>query len=237
MYILAIIQGAYGQRIVKNLHSNGPKNWKIETWNAPRILPLIIEDPEEYLPEKLPHTDLILSLGENTGVAELIPEIARMSSAKAVIAPIDNRDSLPPGLVNQIKEDLKNLGIDSAFPLPFCSLTEGTSNNGYIVEFAHYFGKPKLAITLKDDRINKIKIERDAPCGVTRFVKEKLVGLVTEEAQEKAALFHQYYPCLASGKMDRQIGDSILHRASHITKSAVKLAITLYLNEKKAISE
>ncbi len=75
MYILAVIQGKYGQRIVQNLGLNGPKNWKIESWTATLRLPLIIEEPEEFLPQKLPKTDLLLCLGENTGVAELIPDL------------------------------------------------------------------------------------------------------------------------------------------------------------------
>ncbi len=237
MHILAVIQGTYGQRIVNNLRLNNPENWEIEGWSVPLKLPFIIEDPKEFLPEEFPRTDILLSLGGSTGAAELIPEIARMSSAKAVIAPIDNRDNLPPGLVNQIKEDLKKSGIDSAFPLPFCSLTEGISNNKYIKDFAGYFGKPKLTIILDKGRINKFTMEREAPCGVTCFVAEKLMGLESEEAKEKAALFHQYYPCLASGKPDRNFGDSILHRAAHITTAAVKSAITLYLNETKTITK
>ncbi|NOY10177.1 MAG: thymidylate synthase [Spirochaetes bacterium] len=231
MHILAVIQGTYGQRIIHNLRLNNPESWEIEDWTIPLKLPFIIENPKEFLPEELPRADLLLSLGGNTGAAELIPEIARMSSAKAVIAPIDNRDNLPPGLVNQIKQDLKQSGIDSAFPLPFCSLTEGASNNKYIKEFAGYFGKPKLTVILDQGRINNFTMEREAPCGVTCFVAEKLIGLGSEEAKEKAALFHQYYPCLASGKMDRKFGDSILHRAAHITTAAVKSAITLYLKE------
>jgi len=231
MRILAIVQGTYGQRIVDNIILNGPDSWKIETWKLPRLLPYIIENPKEILPENLPQSNLILSLGEKSGVAELLPEIARMCSAKAVIAPIDNRDALPPGLVNQIKDELKYLGIESVFPLPFCSLTQNSCNNQFIKEFAQYFGKPKLKIGLNENRVSEIRILREAPCGATRFVKEKILGLSGDEAQNKAALFHQYYPCLASGKLDRQIGDSILHRAAHITTSAVKLAITLYFKE------
>jgi len=231
MHILVIIQGKYGQRIVQKLHLNGPKTWEIESWTAPLRLPPIIDDPEEFLPQKLPQTDLLLSLGESTGVAELIPEIAKMSHTKAVIAPIDNRDNLPPGLKNQIKEELKRLRIDSTFPLPFCSLTQRASDNEYIREFAQYFGRPKLTIISNQGKIQNITLEREAPCGSTRFVAEKLVGLKVEEVEEKAGLLHQYYPCLASPKVDREFGDSILHKAANITMLSVKLALTSYPNK------
>ncbi len=225
MYILAVIQGKYGQRIVQNLRLNGPKNWKIESWTAPAQLPLIIEDPEEFLPQELPKTDILLCLGENAGAAELIPDLAKMSQAKAVIAPIDDRDHLPAGLKRQIKKDLKKLGVDSVFPLPFCSLIQRADDNEYIREFTQYFGRPKLVITSNEGRIQKITLKRESPCGSTRFLAGELVGLRIEEAAKRAGLFHHYYPCLASRKVDRRFGDSILHKSADITKLAVKSAL------------
>ncbi len=149
-----------------------------------------------------------------------------MSQAKAVIAPIDNRDHLPAGLKRQIKKDLEKLGIDSVFPLPFCSLIQRASDNEYIREFAQYFGRPKLVITSNEGRIQKVTLKREAPCGSTRFLAGKLVGLKIEEAEERSGLLHHYYPCLASRKMDRKFGNSILHKSADITKLAVKLALT-----------
>lgn len=225
MRILTATQGKYGQRILQNLNLNGPKNWEIKSWTAPLQLPPIIENPEEFLPQKLPQTDLLLSLGESTGVAELIPDLVKMSGAKAVIAPIDDRSYLPAGLKNQIKKYLEELGVDSVFPLPFCSLTQKSSKNEYIKEFARYFGKPKLIVISNQGRIQKITLEREAPCGSTRFLKEKLIGLKIEDAEEKAGLFHHYYPCMASRKIEERFGDSILHSSANITKLAVKWAL------------
>ncbi|GAI63079.1 unnamed protein product, partial [marine sediment metagenome] len=56
------------------------------------------EERQSLLPIFL---DLLLCLGENAGAAELIPGLAKMSQAKAVIAPIDDRDHLPAGLKRQ----------------------------------------------------------------------------------------------------------------------------------------
>lgn len=60
------------------------------TWQTPQVLPPVLDYPEDYLPESLPPCDLILSLAEVKGAAEMIPEIAQMTGAQAVIAPIDN---------------------------------------------------------------------------------------------------------------------------------------------------
>ena len=48
MRILAIISGEYGQRHVKNIRAHGPTDWTIEVWQAPAVLPPIIDYPEEY---------------------------------------------------------------------------------------------------------------------------------------------------------------------------------------------
>ncbi|UCC76703.1 MAG: hypothetical protein JSW37_14560, partial [Anaerolineales bacterium] len=95
MRILAIISGEYGQRHVDNLRAHGPSDWEIEVWQAPGVLPPIIDYPEEFLPDSLPPADVILAFGEHPGVAELIPEIAQMTGAKAVIAPVDREEWLP----------------------------------------------------------------------------------------------------------------------------------------------
>jgi len=201
MHILAVIQGKYGQRIVHHIRLYKPRNWEIEKWNAPSRLPPIIDDPEEFLPQKLPHTDLLLCLGESTGAAELIPHLAQMSQAKAVIAPIDNRDYLPDGLKNQIKRDLEGSGVDYAFPLPFCSLTEKASDDEYIKKVARYFGRPRLVITSHKGRITQVTLKREAPCGASRFIAEKLMGVSIKEAEKKAGLLHHYFiPVWLQGK-------------------------------------
>ena len=60
MRILAIITGEYGQRHVDNIRSRGPSDWQIEVWQAPSILPPVIDYPEDYLPDSLPPADLVL---------------------------------------------------------------------------------------------------------------------------------------------------------------------------------
>ena len=95
MRILAIISGEYGTRHVSNLRQNGPASWIFETWKAPSLFPPIIDYPEDYLPASLPATDLLLAFGEQRGIIELIPDIAQMTGAQAVIAPVDNEAWLP----------------------------------------------------------------------------------------------------------------------------------------------
>lgn len=226
MQILIVVQGNYGKRIVKNIQCFAPSSWKIKTWEPPSHLPLIVEEPEEFIPCHIPQVDLLISLGENPAVAELIPALAKASGAREVILPIDNREWLPAGLKNQIKRELEIQKVNCAFPLPFCSLDEKRAKSEYIKLFSEHFGKPKLVIKSIEGRIQQIEIKREAPCGCTRFLKEKLKGVELKQAEKKAGLLHHYYPCLASGKVDAGLKDSLLHLSAKITMAQVAESLT-----------
>jgi hypothetical protein len=232
MRILAIISGDYGQRHVDNIRAHGPDDWTVEVWEAPTALPLIVDYPEDFVPRSLPPADLILALHEHKGVAELIPEVADITGAKAVIAPVDNLAWLPTGLANQLRGWLERMGVASVFPKPFCSLTEShynvrryrkTYENDLISEFARYFGQPDLRLTLDPDSrtITTAEVIRDACCGCAHFVAEKLKGLSADEAEVQAGLAHHHYPCLASMIKDPDFSDTLMHVSGHLLKDNV----------------
>lgn len=225
MRILVILQRNYGRRIVRNVRLRAPESWQIKTWEAPSSLPPIIEEPAEFLPGSLPPADLLVSLGQSAGVGELIPGVVKLSQAKAVVFPSDNPDWLPPGLKNQIEKELRTFGVSCSFPSPFCSLTEKSSENEYIKSFASCFGKPEISLSCSQDEITKVAVHREAPCGCTRFIAEKLVGAKVDEAEKKAGLFHHYYPCLASGRMNDRFKNSLLHHSADMIKVIVKKAL------------
>ena len=233
MNILAIISGEYGARHVTNIRNHGPATWILQTWQAPSVFPLVIDYPEDYLPQSLPASDLILSFGEHKGIAELLPDIARMTGAKAVLAGVDNETWLPRGLARQLHGWLEKMGVACATPKPLCSLTEtdygvtrrqrNSYQDAYISEFAHYFGKPELEIVVDPDTrlIVSAKIQRDAVCGCARYVAERLIGISADEAEEKAGLLHHHYPCLASMGKDVDFGDTLMHVSGNVLKDNV----------------
>jgi hypothetical protein len=99
---------------------------------------------------------LILSFAEHRGVAELLPDIAQLTGALAVIAAIDNEAWLPRGLARQLRGWLERIGVGCATPKPLCSLTEEdfgvtrrqriSYDSRLIREFARYFGQPEFEI-------------------------------------------------------------------------------------------
>lgn len=240
MRILVITQGEYGKRMVQNLRAHAPPGWIIEEWQAPGNLPLVMDYPEEYIPEELPRADLILSLGENPGVAELVPEIAQRTGAHAAIIPIDHAEWMPKGLARQLGRWLEEIGVVAVFPKPLCSLTETHYNVGrhrveyhdeLIAEFARFFGRPRFRLTV--DATNKIiveaKAERDAVCGCARHVAAGLVGVKVDEAEFEAGMLHHHYPCLAAMGIEADFADTLMHVSGNITKEEVKAEVRPYL--------
>jgi hypothetical protein len=237
--VLTVTQGQWGERIADNVGRFHPPSWTVHRWAAPRALPLVVDDPADFLPPTLPGVDLVLTLGETAAVAQLIPDIVKMTGAKAVIAPIDRNESLPPGLVAQLRRWLEDLGAAVAFPKPFCSLTESTYNQPPIVvayddptirRFARHFGTPRFRMTVDGDRrIGSPAVERDSACGCASFVAQGLVGRPVDEAEYEAGMLHHHYPCLASMNQDADYKDTLMHVSGHILRGAVKAQIKEHL--------
>lgn len=237
--VLAVTQGEWGQRIAEHVQQSAPGHWKVEIWKAPRVLPPVIDYPEDFLPESLPSATLILALGDTSGLAQLIPDIAQITNAKAVLAPIDNNESLPPGLALQLEKWLGDLGVSSVFPKPFCSLTETTINvnpllkeydDPVVSEFARYFGQPSLQIEVEEGVIAEVETLRDAACGCASAAASSLVGTPVDEAVEKTGMLHHHFPCLASMNQDRDYLDTLMHVSGHILQDAVKEEIQDHLS-------
>lgn len=240
MRILAIYNGEYGIRHITNIQTNGPDHWHIFKWKAPSLLPPVIDYPEDYLPDELPQVELILSFAEHKGIAELLPDIAQITRAKAVIAPVDSEAWLPRGLARQLRNWLSRIDVDCATPKPLCSLTEfdyGVSrreripyDSSIISEFAKFFGQPELKIQVdpKNRIISSIEVKRDAVCGCGRYVAQQLIGVNVNEAEEKAGLAHHHYPCLASMGIDSDFGDTLMHISGNILKEKIGEEIKSY---------
>nr|WP_245312916.1 DUF166 family protein [Methanohalophilus levihalophilus] len=195
-------------------------------------LPEFIEEPEEFLPEKMASCDLLLALNLHPDILAALPELAKRSNAKAVIAPGENPSLAPAGLVGQLRKKLEDMGVECEFPKPFCSLQK--TGKHYIDSFVNLgFGRPKLYLELDDSGkgIALARVIRDAPCGCTWYVARKLSHSDVEEFKETVSKAHHAYPCTASMQQDPEIGDTILHEAGYIIRESVDSAIKEAQNE------
>jgi len=241
MRILAIISGEYGVRHVANLRAHAPSDWTIETWKAPAAFPLIIDYPEDFLPGSFAPCDLILSFAEHKSVAELLPEIAKMTGARGVVVAVDNETWLPRGLARQLRGWLERMDVACATPKPLCSLTERdykitrrereSYDSPVIAAFAQLFGQPDIRLTVDPGTrtIAAAEVRRDAVCGCARAVAEKLIGLSADEAEEKAGLAHHHFPCLASMvKLNDYNHDTLMHESGHLLQENLAEQLDAY---------
>jgi thymidylate synthase len=225
MRILAILQGNYGNRIIKTLKKYKPEEWTLEVYTFPSPLPAFDEDSlTDLLPKRLPAADLLLLLTEDPIIAELVPDMVKMSKVSAVLAPVANRSWLPAGLANQIRRKLDKVSM--VMPVPFCTLGEDDTDNKFIKQFAQHFGKPRVEIEQEQGKVKKVTVLKDAPCGNTRFVAKKIVGTNIKDAYFEAGLLHHAHVCYATMVMDREFGDTLMHRSGLAMKDAVAEAIS-----------
>ena len=236
--ILIVTQGRWGERIASNIRTYAPAGWTVETWSAPPRLPPVVDDPDEFLPAKLPSADLVLCLGEVPGLAQLLPDLVRRSGARAVIAPIDHNASLPPGLRRQLHAWLDPMGVAVATPKPFCTLTEAgfdarpfttDYDDPFIRRFAAAFGRPAFRVEVENGRVARVEVLRDSACGCARHVAAHLPGTPADEAVEKAGMLHHHYPCLASMDQDPGYHDTLMHVSGHQVRDAVRAEIEGHL--------
>ena len=187
--------------------------------------PTMIEDPEEFIKNlDLIPCDLLLIVAIHHDILASVDLIVEATGAKAVIVPIEDPTWVPPGLRAQVKATLDNIGIENAFPKPFCTLEPG--EGPLIDEFIETYkvGSPIHYVDMKGDIIEGIGPLRSAPCGCTWYVSQKVRGKSisdTDALFDAIAKAHHTYPCTASMSKDREYGDALLHIAGYNARNAV----------------
>ena len=250
MDLLFVYSDDYGERVIRNL-INDPSFCKacgllcsfckygvythmqnihaaIELMN-PAKLPRIIENPEKYLPEKVPAADLCIATGIHQDLLLALPQRLRLEGIRGLITPIEDFKEVPLGLQKQIERICEELKIEYAAPKPFCALEpelETPLISRFVQEF--HIGKPSLQITTErrgsSEIISSVTIERSAPCGSTWYVARKLIGkeIRKDDIRNIIAKAHHSYPCTATMSTDPELREPILHKAGYLIRDAVE---------------
>jgi hypothetical protein len=245
MRIFIVYTGEFGERVIGNLVNDRSFckvcsasctdcRWKTNWSHASMIagiatvrddLPQIVDDPETYIPENPPKSDVILSIGIHADVASALPLLARRVEAKAVIVPVEDPKWMSLGLQGEIEKQLTEMGVESAFPKPFCSLEETGKPviDSFIEETK--IGRPLMRVSLKGSRVSDTEVLRSTPCGCTWYIAEQIKNHPLKGLEERIALSHHSYPCTASMEDDPVLKEKILHKAGWMAREAVKQAI------------
>lgn len=232
--LFVLYQGHYGERILEHVRRFAPTSWSIEAWRAPSDLPPIVDAPLTFLPLDLPDADIVLSLGQVAGVAQLVPGVVHLTGACSAIVPADNAAWLPDGLALQLRSELTEAGVTAVFPKPFCSLTQESYNvrahrmsydDPWVAEFARHFGRPVFRLVCDGGRITDVEVKRDTACGSARAVARELIGAKLEGAIQQAGLLHHHSPCSAAMRVDPGLGEPLIQVAGDLMREAVDTAL------------
>jgi hypothetical protein len=198
----------------------------------PADLPAFIDNPEEYMPKKLPKADICLASGLHKDLLLELPEYIKKAGIKALIAPIEDWQETPLGVRKQVEAKCMELGLECAFPKPFCTLTpekDKPTIARFIAETK--VGRPLLEISLttigKDEVIECAVVRRSAPCGSTWYIARKLAGVSTEQEAlyDAIAKAHHSYPCTATMNTGPETKEPILHIGGFTIREEVDKAL------------
>jgi hypothetical protein len=192
---------------------------------APSLLPMFIEDStSEYLPKEIPDADIAIVSEIHNDILLDLPITLKDSGIKVMIVPQESSARIARP---QIEEMCKRERIEIVFPKPFCDLQPQDDKpliKGFVADFG--IGRPEVRVEEdRRGRITHVDVLRSAPCGSTWFVAKQLERVEVENRQElydRISESHHSYPCTASMEKDRELGDTILHRAGYIIRAAVE---------------
>jgi len=186
----------------------------------PAVLPVLIEAPEDFLPDQVPKHDVLIAVAVNEEI--LISFIQRFPICSGIIIPIEESHWISPNAIVQITDLCAKSGIEVSFPKPFCSFdpSEGT----VLHEFKETFriGRPRIEFVFENGLIAEATVRCSAPCGATYYTARWLKG--ARAGKNLTFLLEKLlssYPCTAGRMVDSEFGDSITHQASKIQQQLI----------------
>jgi len=209
------------ERVRAFLEAKAPGS--VTQYLLPASLPLMLDDPAEFLPPELGEGDVIIAIHLHPDLLLEIPHAVKGKGAAALIAPIEHPDWIRPGLQRQVTQACEQAGLECAFPKPFCSLEPVTPVISRFCE-SYRVGRPQLRLAWENGIITAAEVVRGSPCGCTEYLASQLVGKGGDEDLVRvASTAHHAYPCLAAMAPDPELGgETIMHRSVDLVRAAVR---------------
>jgi hypothetical protein len=192
----------------------------------PASMPLIVDDPADFLPEDIGGPEIVIAVNLHQDILVDLPKLLSPKGAQVLIAPIESPEWIRPGLIHQVTNECSKVGMESAFPKPFCALEPKTPTLRRFCEEYH-IGRPELEIEVRDGKVIGAEAVKGSPCGLTHWVAERLVGRPADETLEaRAAELLHLRPCLATMVLDPALGDTVMHESIRLIEAAARKALT-----------
>ena len=214
--------GTFSQRLLDYLSSFGGD---VTATQLPDALPMIVDYPRDFLPSTVGSADVTIAVNIHQDLLVELPCVISERGGQALIAPREDPNWMRPGLVRQVASACDEMGVEWASPELFCTLEPTTS---VIAEFCrqHQVGPHKLELVISDGVVTEVEYLQGAPCGLTRWVAERLVGIeASEPLMEQAKTLHHARPCLASMNMLPDMEDTLLHKSLYLFVDRIRQAL------------
>jgi len=184
--------------------------------SLPSPMPHLLERPVEHVPPDIPEHDVLLAIAVHEQVLLEILKQAPSFGLRAVVVPLETPDWISESARAQAHIISEDLGIEIAFPKPFCSFRPPA--NSVLGEFRRLFhiGMPDVSLEVRDGTITSAKVSVSAACGATYCVARWLEGRSLSENIELEVISRWWhsYPCTASMERDPELGgETPLHVA------------------------
>ena len=188
-----ITRGKYGHRLIDTVKEHS--DFSVVTSDLPELVPLFIEDPDQYLEalnfdKRVFSAEIVITYSLHPDLTSAIAKLASRAGVRSLIVPGGpSRASIPE--LNQISEAS---GMDIEVHEICCTLEPNEFNR----PFTDIFGSPSLEVKTKNEKIEDVKVLKGAPCGSTWYMAKEIIGVPLKDAPPKAGLLIQHYPCRAA---------------------------------------
>ncbi len=200
--IIVFQQHGSGEYKTKALAEYGQEMRIVEVVSIDEELPVVIDQPGRWLPEKL-EADLVI---DHLLHPDLSDELAQICRAQSIPLVASGRKSVP----------------GSVFAPPTCC---GLGRHPELGAYAERLGAPELAATAKQGKITSIEVIRQAPCGATRQAAARVIGLPIDEGVTRYGLEVQFLCKADTSRWDPIHGNSPVHFAGKIHARALAAAL------------
>ncbi len=216
------VGGRYPQLLAEHLSRTG--GVPVVSHALPAAMPLIVDDPEDFLPPDIGGGEIVIAVNLHQDLLVDLPKLLGPRGARALIAPIESPEWIRPGLIHQVTNECSKVGVESAFPKPFCALDPKTP---VLQQFGEEYGvgRPEMRVEVQDGKVRRAMVPKGSPCGLTHWVAERLVGHPADDSLEvEAAKLLHLRPCLATMVLDPALGDTIMHESIRLMEAAARRA-------------
>lgn len=139
----------------------------VEVVDVPAVLPYLLEAPASFVPDSIPQHDVLLAICVHDQIfLEALRTCPRWGT-RAVVVPLEAPGWTTPATHREAEEICHKLGVEIAFPKPFCALNPAPGT--VLADFRRRFrvGMPEVSVDVEDGVVAAVRVDVSAACGAT----------------------------------------------------------------------